>query len=91
MSEGNPPQDDVNYSKPEGIVKELYIIDCRLFLYAKHTGYQMTVRGATVTGTVLPAMEFSDFLCACYNFTPPNLEKSDGCSWYFSIHHGLTS
>ena len=37
----------------------------------QNTGSWLTVRGTTVTGTVLTAMEFCDFLCACYDVTPP--------------------
>ena len=36
----------------------------------------MTACGSTVIGTVLSGMEFSDFLCARYNLTPPNLQKN---------------
>ena len=36
----------------------------------------MTVWGTIVTGTVLAAMEFSDFLCARYDATPPKLQKN---------------
>ena len=51
-------QDDINDAKLELISKNLDVLDCRLFLCAKQTGFWMTVQSNTVTGTVLLAMEF---------------------------------
>ena len=44
-----------------------------------------------VTGKVLVATEFCDFLCTRYNINPPDLlKKSYSCSKFFSIRHGLS-
>ena len=51
----------------------------------------MTVQGDMVTGTVLAATEFRDFLCARYDFTPPNLQNECyRCSLSFFVSHGLS-
>ena len=39
-------------------------------------GYWLTIRGATVTGTVRAATKFLVFLCALYDVTPPTFEKN---------------
>ena len=49
-------QDYVNNKKLEGFVKDLDIFDRCLSLRTKQTGSCLTVRGTTVTGTVLLAM-----------------------------------
>ena len=50
----------------------------------------MTVRVATVTGTVLASTEFRGFLYVCYYATLPNLKKKcDSCIQSFSVRHGL--
>ena len=76
MSEGKKAWDDVNDAKLEGIIKDPPTLDRRLFLSAKQTGSWLTVRGTTVIGTIMPAMEFCDFLSARYNVTPPNPKEN---------------
>ena len=73
MRGGKKCYDCVNNAELEGFLKDIDIFDSCLFLRSKYTGSWMTVWGTVVTGTVLPAMEFSDFLCAHYNSFPPNL------------------
>ena len=55
-------RDDSNNAKTRGLVKNLESPELRLILLAKHTGSWLTVQGTTVTGTLLVAMEFSNFL-----------------------------
>ena len=56
-----------------------------------NTGAWLGARGTTVSGTVLSATEFCDFLCACYNVTPLNLQShSDGCGTTFEVRHTLS-
>ena len=61
---------EVNNTKLEGIVNNLKIFDRRLYIRAKQTGSWLTIQGTTLNGTVLLAMEFSNFLCARYKVTP---------------------
>ena len=75
MHDWNKIRDDVNYAKPEGEIKNLPKLERCLFLRAKHTVSWLIVRGATVTGTVVTAAEFCDFLCAHYDVNLPNLKK----------------
>ena len=50
----------------------------------------LSVRGTTVSGIVLSATEFWDFLCACYNVSPVNLQSNcDGCGRAFGWAHAL--
>ena len=63
-------------AKLKGLVKDLEATDLSLVICAKNTGSWLTVWGTIVTGTVLAAMEFSDFLCARYDATPPKLQKN---------------
>ena len=60
-------------TKIKGLVRDLKGTEKRLILCAKNTGAWLSVRGTTVSGTVLSATEFQDFLCACYNVSPLNL------------------
>ena len=65
--------------------------DRRLILYTKSTGSWMNVRGTMVTGKVLAATEFCDFLCARYNVTPPQPpEICGGCVTSFNVGHTLS-
>ena len=67
--------DGANDAKLGGIVENLKAPDCHLILRIKHTGSWLTVQGTTVTGRLLAATDFWDFLCARYDVTPPNLKK----------------
>ena len=73
-------------AKLKGLVKDLKALDRRLIIRAKNTGSFLTVRVTIVTGTVLAATEFCDFLCTSYDGTlPPNLQKFYGLYLSFSV------
>ena len=82
MHDWNKIQDDVNYAKPEGGIKNLPNLECCLFLQAKHTGSWLIVQGATVTGTLITSAEICDFLCAHYDVNLPKLKK---IQWLISV------
>ena len=51
----------------------------------------LSVQGTSVSGTVLSATEFRDFLCALYNVSPLNLRiHCDGCGTAFVVMHALS-
>ena len=51
----------------------------------------MSVRGTTVSGTVLSATKFRDFLCARYNVSTLNLQSHcEGCVTAFRVTHTLS-
>ena len=52
---------DVNDTTLKGLIRDLDHTNCRLILRAKITGAWLNVRGTTVTGTVLEAMELRGF------------------------------
>ena len=60
---------DANDTKLKGLVNDLKAPDHHLTLRAKNTGSWLTVWGTRVTGTVLAATGFHDFLCARYDVT----------------------
>ena len=62
-------------TKLKGLVCDLKGTNRRLILRAKITGDCMSVRVTTVSGTVLSATEFRDFLFARYNVSPLNLQS----------------
>ena len=81
-------QDVAYLSRIKGLVSNLKGTNNRLLLHAKSTGPWLRVRGTTVSGTVLSATEFRDFLCLCYNFSPVNLQiHCDGCGTAFVVTH----
>ena len=50
----------------------------------------MSVRITTVSGTVISAMDFWDFLCARYNVSPLIIQSHcDGCGTSFGVTHTL--
>ena len=54
-------------------------------------GARLIVRSTTVSGTLLLATEFCDFLCACYNVTPLNLKSHcNGYGTAFKVRHTLS-
>ena len=63
--------DDAHGAKLKGLVKDLEALDRRLILSTKSTGSWMTIRGTIITGTLIAATEFCDFLCIRYDVTPP--------------------
>ena len=73
--DGLKMRDDANNSKLKELVKDLEAYDRRLILRAKNTGSWLNFWGTMVTGTVLVATEFCDFLCALWCY-PPNLYKN---------------
>ena len=68
-------RDYANNIKLKEIVENLKASERRFILRAKNTGSWMNIPVTTVTGIVLAAKEFCDFLCARYDVTPPNLKK----------------
>ena len=75
----------------KGLVSDLKGTDKRLLIRAKGTSEWLSVRGNTVSGTVLSATEFRDFLCACYNVSPVNLQSHcDRCVTAFGVTHALS-
>ena len=58
---GQKIRDDTNEAKLKSLVKYLKANDLSLTLRAKNIDYWLNVRGTTVTGTVLEAMEYCDF------------------------------
>ena len=78
---------DITYeSILKGLVINIQGTDKRLLLHAKIIGACLSVRGTTVFGTVLSATEFRDFLCACYNVSPVNLQRHcDGFGTAFGV------
>ena len=83
---------DVAYKlRLKDLVRNLKGTDKRLLLRAKTTGARMSVRGTTVSGTVLSATELWDSLCARYNVFPSNLQRHcDGCGTVFGVTHTLS-
>ena len=55
---------NVSVAKLEVIVKDLNNLDCCLFICSKQTIPYLTVQGTRVTGKLLLAMGFCDFVCA---------------------------
>ena len=74
MLDGKKDWDDANDSKLKVIVNDQGDVEKILFLRTKYTGSWMSVQGTMVTGTVLTAPKFSDFLFGCYNLNTPNLK-----------------
>ena len=62
--DGNKYQDAVFETKLKGLFRDLKGTNKRLILRAKSTGAWLSVRGTTVSGTVLSATKFRDFMCA---------------------------
>ena len=90
ISDGRKTRGGINDAKIEVIVDTLDDFYCCLILTSKQMGSSLTIQGNMVTGTVLSATQFRDFLCVLYNFTPPKIQKKcDGSSQYFSVCHRL--
>ena len=78
-------------TKLKGLVRKLKGTNRRLILRAKITGTWLSVRGTTVSGTVLSATYFRDFLCARYNVSTLNLQSHcDRCVTAFGVTHTLS-
>ena len=69
-------QGDANKAKLKGLVKDRKSLYCHLIIRSKNTGSWLTTWDTTLTSTVLSATGFRDFLCVCYDVTPPNLPKN---------------
>ena len=77
--------------KLKDLVCDLKGINRCLILQAKITGAWLNVCGTIVSGTVLSATEFWDFLCAGYNVSPQNLQSHcDRCGTVFGVKHKLS-
>ena len=89
--DGNKYRDAVYESKLKCLLSNLKGTDKRLLLRAKFTGAWLSVRGTTVSCTVLSATEFRGFLCARYNISTLNLQiHCDGCGTSFVVTHALS-
>ena len=62
-------------TKLKDLVRNLKGTIWRLIIHSKITGAWLSVRDNTVSGTVLSATLFRDFLCASYNVSPLNLQS----------------
>ena len=82
---------DVAYeSILKSLVSDIKGTDNILLLRSKSTGAWLSVRGTTVSGTVLSATEFRDFLCTRYNVSPVNLQSHCGrCGTALEVAHTL--
>ena len=75
----------------KGLVGNLKGNYTHLILRAKITGAWLSVRGTTVSDTVLSATKFRDFLCARYNVSTLNLQSHCyGCGTVFIVTHALS-
>ena len=63
-----------NETKLNGLVQDLKGANRHLIIRAKITGACLSVRGTTVSGTVLFAMEFRYFLWVLQRFSPKHPE-----------------
>ena len=78
--DGKEARDIAYKSRLKGLVSDIKVTDKRLLVRAKITGTWLSVRSTTVSGTVLSATKFRDFLCARYNVSLINLQSHcDGC------------
>ena len=83
-------QEATNETKLKGLVGDLKVTDRRPIPSAKSTGAWLSVRITKVSGTVLSATEFRDFLCARYSVYPLNLQSHcNGCGTEFGVTHKL--
>ena len=89
-SDGKKYWEVANKTKLKGLVQDLKGTDRRLILQGKRTGACLSVRGTTVSGTLLSATEFRNFLCARYNVSPLNLQSyCFGYDTAFGLMHTL--
>ena len=78
-------------SRLKGLVIDIRGTDKGLLLRVKSIGVWLSVRGTTVSGTVLSATEFQYFLCTRYNVFPVNLHiECDGCGTSFGVTNELS-
>ena len=75
IRDGKKDRESTYKTKIKGLFRNLKGIQKCLILRSKSTGAQLSVRGTTVSGTVLFATEFWYFLCAHYNVSPLNLQR----------------
>ena len=68
--DGKKDQDAAYKTKLKGLLSDFKVTDKRLILCAKSTGAWMSVRGDTVSATVLSATEFRDFYVHVMPFLP---------------------
>ena len=72
---GQKTRDDAKDATLKGLVGYIMGTNQRLILHAKNIGAWLSIRGTTVTGTVLLATEFCDFLFTRYNVTLLNVTE----------------
>ena len=89
--DGKKDREAAYETKLKGLVRDLKGTDKRLIQRAKRTGAWLSVRGTTVSGTVLSATELWYFLCALYNVSTLNLQRHCyGCGTSFRVTHTLS-
>ena len=87
---GKKYREAVYETKVKDLVRAIKFTGKRLTICSKITGAWLSVCGATVSGTVLPATEFQYLSCARYNVSPLNLQiHSDGCGTEFGVTDAL--
>ena len=70
IHDGQEDRGDVYKIKINGLVRDLKVTDKRLILRVKITGAWLSVRGTTVSGTVLSSTEFWGFYVHVIKFLP---------------------
>ena len=89
--DGKKDRGVLHKSKLKSLVRDLKGTDTNLLLCSKSTGAWLSVWGTTVSGKVLYATEFRDFLCTRYNVTPINPQSHcDRCGIAFGVIHTLS-
>ena len=89
--DGNKAWDVAYESRLNGFVSNLQGTDKPLLLRVKSIVAWLSLRGTTVSGTVLSATEFWYFLCARYNVSPINLQiHCDGCGTALGVTYLLS-
>ena len=87
---GKGNRDAAYKTKIKGLVRNLKGTAKRLIIRAKNIGARLSVRGTTVSSTVLYATELGYFLCTRYNFSPLNLQiHCNGCGTDFGVTYSL--
>ena len=75
IRDGQKYREVANKTKLKGLVRDLKGTGRRLIIRAKITGAWLSVCGTTVSGKLLYAIGFWDFLCTRYNVSPLNLQR----------------
>ena len=89
--DGKKYREAKNQTKLKGLVCNIKGNKRRLILRNKRAGAWLSICGTTVSGTVMSATEFRNFLCARYNVSSLNLlSHCDRCGTAFGVTHTLS-